>query len=117
MSRFAKRRPLRAAIICCLMVLQGHLLWLATFHQHPLTAFAGGASTAVSQGSSQPRPAVATELTCAVCQVVRHSLALPVTGSPALHAAASVSRLLLFCTGDYHSFQSIVVFGRAPPLS
>ena len=112
-----RRRPPRAAITCCLMVLQCHLLWMAMFHQHPLTAFAGGASTAVSQGSSQPRPAVATELTCTVCQIVRQSLALLVTGSAVLHAAASVSRLLLFCPGDYHSCQSIVLFGRAPPLS
>jgi hypothetical protein len=99
------------------MVLQGHLLWVATFHQHPLASFAGGASTAVCQGSSQPRPAVATELTCTVCQMVRQGLALPVTGSPVMHAGALVSRLLLFYPGDYHSRQAIVVFGRAPPLS
>ena len=114
---FLKRRPLRAAIICCLMVLQGNLLWMAMLHQHSIRAFAGGASTALSQGSSQPSPAVATELTCTVCQIVRQSLALPVTGSPLLHAAASVSRLVLLRPGDYHSYQPIIVFGRAPPLS
>ena len=116
-STYLRRRPLRAAIICCLMLLQCHLLWVAMSHQHPLTVFAGGASTAVSQGSSQPRPPVATELTCSVCQMVRQSLGLSVTGYPALHAAVSVSRLLPFCPGDYHSYQSIVVFGRAPPVS
>jgi hypothetical protein len=116
-STCLRRRPLRAAIICCLTVLQCHLLWVAMFHQHPLTAFAGGASTAVSQGSSQPRPPVTTELTCTVCQMVRQSLGLSVTASPALHAAVSVSRLLPFCPGDYHSYQSIVMLGRAPPVS
>jgi hypothetical protein len=99
------------------MVLQCHLLWVAMFHQHPLTALAGGASTAVSQGSSQPRPPVATELTCTVCQIVRQSLALPVTGSAALHAAASAFHLLLNRPLAYHSYQLIVVFGRAPPVS
>jgi hypothetical protein len=99
------------------MVLQGHLLCVAMLHQHPLRAFAGDACTAVSQGSSQPCSPVATELSCTVCQMVRQSLALPVTGSPVLHAAASVSRLLLFWPVDYHSCQSIIVFGRAPPLS
>jgi hypothetical protein len=117
MRIFLRRRPFRAAIVCCLTVCQAYLLCVATLHQHPLTAFVGGASPGVSQGSSQPRPAMATELTCAICQVVRHSLALPVTGSLALHAAASVSRLLLSCPVDYHSCQAIVVFGRAPPLS
>jgi len=116
-SNCLRRRPLRAAIICCLTVLQCHLLWVAVFHQHPLTAFAGGASTAVSQGSSQPRPPVATESTCTVCQMVRQSLGLSLTGSPALHVAVSVSLLLPFCPGDYHSYPSIVVFGRAPPVS
>jgi len=98
------------------MVLQCHLLWVAMFHQHPLAAFAGGASTAVSQGSSQPRPPVATESTCTVCQIVRQSLALPVTGSPALYVAAAASHLLLFRPLAYYSCPSIVVFGRAPPL-
>jgi len=78
---------------------------------------AGGISPALSQGSSQTRPAVATELTCPVCQMVRHNLALPVAGSPVFHAPASVSRLLLFWPADCHSRQGIVVFGRAPPLS
>jgi hypothetical protein len=86
-------------------------------HQHLLTGIAEGASPAVCQGSSQPRPAAATELTCTVCQMVRQSLALPVTGSPVLHAPAAVFRLLPFCPVDYHSCQLIVVFGRAPPLS
>jgi len=117
MSIYLRRRPLRVAIICCLMLLQGHLLWLATFHEHPMPAFAGGASTAVSQGSSQPSAPVATQLNCSVCQMVRQSLGLPLAASPVLHAAVSVSRLLLCRTGDYHSYQASVVFGRAPPLS
>jgi len=117
MSVFLRRRPVRAALIYCLLVLQGHLLWLSMLHQHPLTAFARRASTAVSQGGSQPRPPVATELTCNVCQIFRHSLALPVTAFQALHTAASISRLLLFCPADYHFCQSSVVLWRAPPLS
>ena len=117
MSVFLSRRPVRAALIYCLLVLQGHLLWLSMLHQHPLTAFARRASTAVSQGGSQPYPPVATELTCNVCQIFRHSLALPVTAFQALHAAASISRLLLFCPADYHFCQSTVVLWRAPPLS
>jgi len=96
---------------------QGHLLWLSMLHQHPLTAFARGASTAVSQGGSQAHPPVATELTCNVCQIVRHSLALPVTAFQAMHAATSISRLLLFCPADYHFCQLTVVLSRAPPLS
>jgi hypothetical protein len=99
------------------MLLQGHLLCVAVLHQHPLAAFTGGAVAAVSQSSWQARPPLANELTCTVCQMIRHSLALPVTGSPVLHAAASVSRLLLFSPVGYHSCRSIVVFGRAPPLS
>jgi len=99
------------------MVLQCHLLWVAMFHQHPLTEFAGGASTAISQGSSQPPPLVATEWTCSLCQTMRHSLGLSVTGSQLLHVAVSVSRLLPFCPGDYHSYTSIAVLGRAPPVS
>jgi hypothetical protein len=87
------------------------------FHQHPFTAFAGGASTTVSQGSSLPSPPVATELTCSLCQIVRHSLGLSVTGSQLLHVAVSVSYLFPFSPGDYHSYQSIVVLGRAPPVS
>jgi len=116
MSFFLRRPPVRAAIICCLMVFQCHLLYQATFHQHPLTESAGGTSPAVSPGSSQSHPAAATELTCPVCQMVRHNLALPVADSPVLHGAASVSRLPLFCPGDYHSCQAIVLFGRAPPF-
>jgi len=117
MMLFLGRRPARAAIICCLILLQGHLLWLATFHQHALTGFDGAASPAASQGSSQPRPTAAAELTCTVCQMIRHNLALPVTLSPLLRAAASVTHLLFFCPGDYHFRQSTVLFGRAPPLS
>jgi hypothetical protein len=49
--------------------------------------------------------------------MVRQSLGLSVTGSPVLHVAVSVSLLLPFCPGDYHFYQSIVVFGRAPPVS
>jgi len=49
--------------------------------------------------------------------MIRHNLALPVTVSPLLRAAASVAHLLLFCPGDYLSRQSTVPFGRAPPLS
>jgi hypothetical protein len=99
------------------MVLQCHLLWVAMFHQHPLTALAGGASTAISQGSSLPSPPLATEWTCSLCQVMRQGLGLSVTGSPLLHVAVSVSRLLPFCPGDYHSYTSIAVLGRAPPVS
>jgi hypothetical protein len=115
-STYLRRRSLRAAITCCLMVLQCHLLWVAMFHQHPMTAFAGGASTAVSQGGSQPRPPVATELTCTVCQIVRQSLGLTVAGSPVLYVAAATSHLPLFRPLAYYSYLSIVVFGRAPPL-
>ena len=116
MRIFLRRSPLRATIICCLTLLQGHLLWLVTFHQHPLTAFSRGASSAVSQGASQPRAPVVTRLNCSVCQMVRHSLALPLAEFPVLHAAASVSRLFLFCPGGYHSYQASAIFGRAPPL-
>jgi hypothetical protein len=105
------------AVIGCLMVLQCHLLWVAVSHQHPLTAFAGGASTAVSQGSAQPSSPVTTELTCSLCQIVRQGLGLSVTGSPPPYIAVTVSHLLPFSPGDYHSYQSIMVLGRAPPLS
>ena len=108
---------MRAAIICCLLVLQGNLLWLATFHQHPFAEFAGGTSPAIHQRNLQPRPALASELSCGLCQMVRHSLALPVTGSPVLYAAPLVSRLLGFRAGDYYSCQSFVLHGRAPPLT
>jgi len=56
-------------------------------------------------------------LSCGLCQMVRHSLALPVTGSPVTYAAPFVSHLLLFRAGDYYSCLSIVLHGRAPPLS
>jgi len=98
------------------LALQGHLLWLSTFHQHPLTEFVVEASTAVSRGSSQPRPGLANELSCGLCQMVRQTQALPVTGSPVLHVAASVSRLLLFSPGDSYTRQSIVLLVRAPPV-
>jgi hypothetical protein len=104
-------------MICSLIVLQCHLLWVAMFHQHPFTAFAGGASTTVSQGSSLPSPPLATDLTCSLCQVMRQGLGLSVTGSPLLHVAVSLSHLFPFPPGDYHSYQSIVVLGRAPPVS
>ena len=117
MSIFPGRRNVRAAIVCCLLMLQGNLLWLSTFHQHPFAELAGGTSPAIHQGSLQPRPAMASELSCGLCQMVRHSLALPVTGSPALYAAPLVSRLLLFQAGDYYSRQLSVPQGRAPPLS
>ena len=98
-------------------MLQGYLLLVAMLHQHPLAGFAGGASTEVSQGCSQPAPPLATELTCVLCQIVRRNLALPVAGSPAAHAVVSVSRLLVFCPTDYHSYQPSAIFRRAPPLS
>jgi len=87
------------------------------FHQHPLTALAGCASTAVGQGSAQTSPPVATELTCSLCQIMRQSQGLSVTGSPPLHVAVSVSRLLAFSPGGYYSYQSMVVLWRAPPVS
>jgi len=87
------------------------------FHQHPLTSLAGGASNSFSQGSSQPPPPVATELTCSLCQVMRHSLGLSVTGSLLLRVAVSLSHLLPFCPGDYRSHPLVAVLGRAPPVS
>ncbi|MGD0128480.1 MAG: hypothetical protein ABSF46_24235 [Terriglobia bacterium] len=117
MSVLPGQRSVRAAIICCLLVLQGNLLWLATFHQHPFEEFAGGTSPAIHQRNLQPRPALASELSCGLCQMVRHSLALPVTGLPVFYAEPLVSRLLVFRVGDYYSRQSIVLYGRAPPLS
>jgi hypothetical protein len=49
--------------------------------------------------------------------MVRHNLALPLIGAPALDAPVSVSRLLLLFPAGYRSYQLIVLFGRAPPLS
>jgi hypothetical protein len=49
--------------------------------------------------------------------MMRQSQGLSVTGSPLLHVALSVSRLLPFSPGDYHSYQSILVLWRAPPVS
>lgn len=117
MSDFSGRRNVRVAIICCLLMLQGNLLWLATFHQHSFAEFARGTSPAIHQGSLQPRPALASELSCGLCQMVRQSLALPVTGSPVSYAAPLVFRLRLFRTGDYFSRLSSVLKGRSPPLS
>ena len=117
MSIFPGRRNMRAAIICCLLMLQGNLLWLSTFHQHLFAEFARGSSPAIHQGNLQPRPALASELSCELCQMVRHSLALPVSGSPVLYAAPLESRLLFFQVGNFYSHQSIVLQGRAPPLS
>ena len=108
---------MRAAVVCCLLMLQANLLWLATFHQHPFAEFAAETSPVVHQGSLQPRPALASELSCGLCQMVRHSLALPITESPVLYAAPLVSPLLFFRAGVYYSRQSIVLHGRAPPLS
>jgi len=117
MSNFPERRAVRAAIICCLLMLQGNLLWLATFHQHPFAELARGTSPAIHQRSLLQCPALASELSCGLCQMVRHSLALPVAGSPVMYAAPLVCHLLLFRAGDYNSFLSIVRHGRAPPLS
>ena len=112
-----RSRFCRAVTIRCLALLQCQLLWVAMLHQHPVAAFAESTPAAVSQGSSPTSPVVAGELTCTVCQMVRHSLALPVGGLPALPAAAAVSRLLLFLPAHYHSYSSTVVLGRAPPLA
>jgi hypothetical protein len=117
MSIFLTRWPLRMATVCCLMVFQGHLLWLATSHQHPLVALARAASTAFSQGSLASPSGVASELSCGLCQMVRHSQALLMIGSPALRATVSVSSPPFFSPEVYHSRQAIVLFGRAPPLS
>jgi len=117
MSIFLRGRSLRAATVCCLMVLQGQLLWLATYHQHTIVVFPQATPTAFSQAGLPSPPGVASELSCGLCQMVRHSQALPMLGSPALRAAASVSRPPLFSPHDYYSCQAIVLFGRAPPLS
>jgi len=100
------------------MVLQCHLLWVEMLHQHPLTGFAGGVSTAVSQGSSQLPPPLTTEFTCSLCQIVRQSLGLSVAGLPPVqYVAVSISHVLPFSPGVYRSYHSIMVLGRAPPLS
>ena len=102
---------------CCLLMLQGHLLWLATYHQHPAVEFAAGTSPAIHQGNLQSRPALAGELSCGLCQMVRQNLALPVAGSLVLYFAPLVSRLLFFHARDYRSCEPIAPRGRAPPLS
>lgn len=117
MSDFPRSRHVRAAIICCLLILQGNLLWLATIHQHAFAEFGGETSPAIHQGNLKPRPALASELSCGLCQMVRQSQAFSVTESPAVYAAPLVSRLWLFRVGDYHSRQRIILQGRAPPLS
>lgn len=112
---FPRGRNLRVAITGCLLMFQGQLLWLATSHQHSFAEFARGTSPAIHQGGVQPL-ALASELSCGLCQVVRQSPALPVTGSPVLYAAPFVSRLLLLRAGNYRSRQLRVPQGRAPPL-
>ena len=116
MSIFPECLTVRTAIVCCLLLLQGNLLWLATNHQHPFAEVAGGASPAISEGSLLPCPALASELSCGLCQMVRQSLGPPVAGSPVVFAAQFVSRPSLFREGGYYSRQSIVLQGRAPPL-
>jgi hypothetical protein len=117
MSIFLGRRNVRAAIICWLLMLQGNLLWLGTIHQHSFAEFAAGTPPAIHQGNLQSGPALASELSCGLCQMVRQSLGLLLTRPPVMCAASLVSHLQLFRAGEYHSRQSMVLHGRAPPLS
>jgi hypothetical protein len=101
-----------------LVFLQCHLLALSMLHQHPAAwQRAANESGPVLQRVSQTIPAVAAELTCALCQIVRHGLALPVRCSPVGREATPASHPLLFLPADYHSQSVAVLSDRAPPLT
>ena len=117
MIKFLSRRPFGAIVSGCLVFLQCHLLGLAMLHQHPARRGAATESTPVLQSASQAAPADVSELTCALCQIVRHGLALPVRYSPAEREVTPASHPLLFLPADYHSQSAAVLSGRAPPLA
>jgi hypothetical protein len=98
------------------MLLQLELLCVAGLHHHEIL---GGfpQTSDMREDSRQRHSPVASTLLCTVCQTLRPATARIATRASAPKLAAPESLLLGFPSRVFHSYEPVVMFGRAPPLS
>jgi hypothetical protein len=114
----AKLRPgiLRTALVFCVALSQVHLLWIAVTHRHVADELSPRAAQ-FQPGVPQPSPAADSGLLCTACQIVRHSAAMPATGTLVPEPAGSVFLRPALVLSSFCFFPLSVIYGRAPPLS
>lgn len=96
--------------------MQVNVLLIAAVHHHGLTASLFHRRAAISAARS-PSGAAADSVFCLTCQIVRQGAARPALVADPLRPDAETLVHLACFLARYPSVNSIVVFGRAPPVA
>jgi hypothetical protein len=109
-----RRKPLKLSWV--LLLFQANLLLIYAVHHHGSLADLFHRQAAIQCAGSQSASSD-SNVFCMTCQVVRQGAARPALAAQALRPDAVVLLLSLPSVAIHPSFQQVVVFSRAPPLT
>ena len=99
-----------------LVLLQLHLLGVATLHQHGETPTLRQAP-AITQSDVQSSTAGDSNLLCTACQIVHNGAAQPGSAAQVLPASTTITLVRRMTPNHYRSELPAMSYGRAPPLA
>jgi hypothetical protein len=111
-----RTRKSRSVITCALALLQLHISWVTVFHRHESPPFSLKPPT-VQEGSRTVPLALEASLLCTACQIVRQGALRPTLSLQAPRPGSAAPLRIAVLRNHLSSLQTIVIFGRAPPLS